>query len=222
MNANRTLIVMAAVAAGTLGWARSTDAAVGLLANPGFENGAGGGSLAGWSTFGNAVPEGTPNSVPTHSGDGVAKQYGNFWGPGAFNVTGVYQKLPATPGATYALDVFTYQAGNDSLVGKANWAVAKVAFFDAADQEIPGAFNEVRVMDGTFAVDTWIDNPAATAVAPANAVQVGAYLMFLQPNNEGGAVLFDDASLSVVPEPASLGLVGTVASLALARRRRSR
>ena len=224
MNANRTLTFAAICAVGALGWASPARADVNLLANPGFESGSGGGSLSGWSAFGNAYPEGTNTGVATHAGDGVGKMYGNFWGAGAFNVSGLYQQFPTAPGNTYQFHVYSRQNTGDDLTGGTadNWVVEKLTFFDASNTEIGSAAVEARILDATFPMDTWVDNPTITAIAPAGATSVGAYLLFLQPNLAGGAVFVDDASLvHVVPEPASVGLVGTCIGLLACRRRRT-
>ena len=60
MIAKRRFAMMTVVA---LGVAAAAPAATNMLANPGFENGAGGGSLAGWGAFANAFPELCHNEI---------------------------------------------------------------------------------------------------------------------------------------------------------------
>jgi hypothetical protein len=218
MIANRkfTLMTALAIAGGAVACLSPATASANLLANPGFENGTGGGSLSGWFGFGNQFPEGTNTGVPTHSGDGVAKMFGTF--SGGFGVSGLFQEFPAAPGQQFEMDVFTRQVTGDSLVGTGNWAVQKIAFFNAANTEI-GA-GESTIMSASFPLDTWVDNAPVLATAPAGTAKVQAFLLFLQPNNQGGAALFDDASFLLVPEPASLGVLGTAAAVLAGGRRR--
>jgi hypothetical protein len=111
------------------------------------------------------------------------------------------------------MDCFTYNLSTDAMSG-GNWAVMKLAFFDAANVEI--GFAEGRILDASSVRDQWIDNAPVTGVAPGNTVSVGAYLLFLQPEFAGGAAWFDD--VSVVPAPGAAGLM--VGGLMLAGRRR--
>lgn len=178
------------------------------LANPGFESG-----FAGWTPFGNAFVETSSNAnFPAYSGNQMAKMFGNF--SGGFNVTGLFQTFPASAGQVWTMDCFTYNLSSDAMSG-GNWAVMKIAFFDAANTEI--GFAETRILDANSVRDQWIDNTPASGAAPANTVAVGAYLLFLQPEFAGGAAWFDDVSLVPAPGAAAvLALGGIVAG----RRRR--
>jgi hypothetical protein len=221
MTANRTLLfAFTAAVAATVGWnASGARAATNLLANPGFENGAGGGSLTGWGAFSNTFAAGTDGGVPTHTGNGVAKMFGSF--NGNFGVSGAFQEFPTTPGTTYQFHVFSRQNAGDDLTKGNNWAVEKIAFFSSPGVEITSAAVEQRILDALSDVDTWIDNPTITATAPAGATLVQPLILFLQPvPNGGGAGFFDDATFSVVPEPASLGLIAGALALVGSRRRR--
>ena len=159
-----------------------------LLTNPGFENG-----LNGWGAFGNALSatNSPPNVVP-RTGNGIATIFGNF--SGGFDVSGVFQSFPALPGQTFTIDCWSRHFSGDALTGNGppnfNWAVMKIAFFDAGGTEIAGA--EGIVLDGTSPTDTWIDNQPVSGTAPAGTASVQALLLFLQPANDGGAAQFDD------------------------------
>lgn len=181
---------------GAPGWAQTN-----ILNNPSFEGGAGH-EIPGWSWFENAYASNNGDEGVwdrTGTGTGVAKLFGNFWGPNNFNVSGFYQKFGAIPGATYQFHVWSYQkTGDDLSIGTGeNWVVAKVPFFNSDDVEFGGV--ETRILDKTFAKDVWIDNAVVTAVAPPGTVSIGTYLLFLQPNNGGGAGFFDDASFVQLP-----------------------
>ncbi|MBK8976872.1 MAG: hypothetical protein IPM29_13215 [Planctomycetes bacterium] len=164
-----------------------------LLQNPGFD-----GPVFAWGQFGNAFLEGSP-LVPARSAPFVMKMFGNF--TGSFNVTGIFQSFPALPGQSFTLDCWSAHASGDAITGPgaptANWAVMKIAFFDAANVEIGGA--EQTIIDGTYPTDVWIDNPAVTGVAPANTASVQALILFLQPGTAGGALLVDDCVFTGPP-----------------------
>ena len=185
-----------------------------LLMNPGFEDG-----LNGWNVFGNAFPEtANPPEIVPFEGDGVAKMFGNF--SGGFDVTGIFQEFDAAPGQTWEMDAYSRHFSGDAMTGNgapdSNWVVMKIAFKDAADAEIGAA--EGTILDGTFATDTWFDNAAISGIAPAGTTQVEAFILYLQPGNDGGAAQIDNVSL--VPAPAALSLLG-LGGLVAARRRRA-
>jgi hypothetical protein len=158
------------------------------LANPGFESG-----LTGWTAFGNAYAESSnpPQFVP-YEGNGLVSMFGNF--SGGFNVSGIFQEFPCSPGDRFQLKCQSRHWSGDAMtgqqgVGNSNWVVQKIAFFDAGSVEIGGA--ESTILDGTFATDVWHDNAAVTGLAPANSVKVQALILYLQPAFDGGAAHID-------------------------------
>jgi uncharacterized protein (TIGR03382 family) len=201
-------------AVGALVAGLSSTAMGNVLANPGFEAG-----LSGWSAFGNAFAETTnPPAIQPLSGSGVAKLFGNF--SGGFNVTGIFQEFATTPGTSWTMDSYSRHFSGDAMVGVGlpndNWAVMKIAFFDAGNAEIGAA--ERVILDGTFATDVWHDNLSITGIAPAGTVKLQAFLLYLQPAFAGGAAQFDDVSL--IPTPGSAAALGLAGVAALRRRRR--
>lgn len=205
---SKRMFVVAACATAALSGVASAN----LLVNPSFEAG-----LAGWNTFGNAFAENAnpPQFVP-NSGNRLVSMFGNF--NGGFNVTGVFQEFASAPGDVWTMDVYSRHFSGDAMTGVGapndNWAVMKLAFFNAGNAEIGSA--ERTILDGTFATDVWHDNAPVVGVAPAGTVRVQAFLLYLQPAFAGGAAHFDDVSL--VPAPGTLGLMG--AGLILTARRR--
>ncbi|MCA9320226.1 MAG: hypothetical protein KDB53_05805 [Planctomycetes bacterium] len=165
-----------------------------LLTDPSFETGA----FTGWTAFGNAVVIPADPSAPPHSGNFLLKMFGQF--TGGFSVGGVFQSFPATPGDGFSMDCWSRHASNDALIGggppSSNWVVMKIAFFDAGNNEIPGASSELNVLDGTSPQDTWIDNAPISATAPAGTVSVQALVLFLQPLNDPGAAQIDDVEFT--------------------------
>lgn len=200
-----------------------------LLANPDFEGPLGGG-VAGWGTFGNVFTE-PETAVVTgdylSDGTTIAKFFGNF--EGGFNVSGLVQGFPATEGETYELQVSSQINSIDPMPGSqatgGNWAVAKIAFFDAptGGSEIPGAAVETFIGDGAlsgFPQDVWVQSPVVVGTAPVGTQRVEALMLYLQPSFDGGAVFLDNASFGLqVPEPSSMFLLG-LSGVALLRRRR--
>jgi len=175
-------------------------ASANLLTNPGFEDG-----LNGWIAFGNAFPE----TITPLEGEGVAKLFGTF--PG---VSGIFQEFDAAEGSEWELSVWS-RSNSDDFIMPDNFAVQKIVFKDAGDVEI-GAVESV-IMDPSFAADTWFNNAAIEATAPANTVQVEAFVLFVQPDFAGGSLLVDNAVFT--PAPGVLGL-GLLAGGAALRRRR--
>jgi hypothetical protein len=210
---NKTAVCAAVLAA--VWMMAPAPASATLLVNGNFDDG--GGSLAGWNTFGNAFSDvGISLSAP-----GSAKMFGNF--SGGFNVTGIFQAFPATAGNPYTLDGASFISSGDPMVGVGapanNWVVMKIAFFDAAvgGTELAAPGNEVTIADGTFAQDVWHDNPAVSVNAPAGTLRAEAFFLYLQPAFDGGAVFIDNAVFT--PEPSSVALLA-LGGLAVLRRRR--
>ncbi|QEG36556.1 PEP-CTERM sorting domain-containing protein [Bythopirellula goksoeyrii] len=129
---------------------------------------------------------------------------------------GVYQIVAATAGTEYQLSV---DAG-----AQAWWlptGEVRLFFLDAADAEL--ASTVIKTTDSIHDPDIYdvgvVYQPwSLSATAPAGTTQ--AKVEFANPNGTGSA-WFDNASLTVVPEPASLALAGlaSVALLCGSRRR---
>lgn len=179
-----------------------------VLTNPGFETG-----LAGWNTFGNVFAE----TVTPRTGAGDAKMFGNF--SGGFNVSGMFQSFPASPGQLWSLDAYFRHNTGDNLTGAGapdfNWVVMKFEFRDAGDSVV--GFAESIVLDGTSPTDVWLDPSPISSVAPANTASVWAFFLYLQPAFDGGAVLIDDAQFIPSPHGAAVLALGALAAW---RRRR--
>jgi hypothetical protein len=190
----------------------SAASAQNMLASPSFETP----GLGGWGFFGNAFGEATNlgAGIDPRTGGSLCKLYGSF--SGGFNVSGIFQQFPALPGQQFTIDCYSRHWSGDPMIGLGatngdNWAVMKVAFFDAAGNEIGNA--EQIILDGTYNTDIWIDNPPVTGTAPPNTVQVGAYVLYLQPGMAGGAALFDDVEL--IGPPSTPAYSGTGEDLEL-------
>lgn len=166
-----------------------------LLTDPGMESG----TWTGWTPFGNSYVEpANPPAVVPNSGGFCGKMFGNW--SGGFNVSGVFQSFPAAPGEVFEIDCYSRHYSGDALIGggapTSNWAVMKIAFFDAGGGEIAGA--EATIIDGTFATDVWHDNAPVQGTAPAGTVSVQCLILYLQPMFDGGALYFDDVEFRKV------------------------
>ena len=122
----------------------------------------------------------------------------------AFADNGAFQNVAvADDGAEYKLSV-------DSGDTEAWWhghGEAKIVFLDAGAAELDSAS---VVWGDDFPYDyaaPW-ENYSVTATAPAGTAEVAVYLMNQWGNDGGGSMRFDNAVLQVVPEPATLGLLG--------------
>jgi len=187
-----TIVIASAVGA-------SSAAGANLLANPGFETGAG--SYAGWFTFGGGVQLSLPagdNIIRT--GAAASKTYGGFDGcPGlpSFNVGGYGQAFTPVAGKVYTLSGYSYIAAADPIPGTTtctkNRMIAKIAFWNAASGGTELAANEVVIGDGNTITEQW-NAFSVSAPTPPGAVRVEALFLYLQPACDGGAVYVDDTS----------------------------
>lgn len=164
-----------------------------VLSNPGFEVGAPGYGATGWIVFGNVYTEASaPPAVDPLSGNQLAKLFGPF--AGGFGVSGMFQEFAAAPGEEWEMSSHARHWSGDPMLGVGapddNWVVQKIVFKDAGDAEI-GAV-ESTILDGTYAPDVWHPAAAISGIAPPGTVQVEAFILFLQPNNAGGAAQVDD------------------------------
>ncbi len=182
-----------------------------LLVNDGFEDPPPAG-LTGWITFGNVFAESSnPPAVVPGGGTGVAKMFGTF--PG---VSGMFQEFPAGPGSMWGIESSARHWSGDALIGAGapndNFVVQKIVFKDAGDVEI-GAVESV-ILDGTFSTDTWHNSGLIVGVAPAGTVQVEAFILFVQPNTDGGAALIDQTRfIDMTPVPTTEATWGKIKSL---------
>ena len=163
------------------------------LANPGFESG----DFTGWQIFGNCYVEDDLPAEPGHyvpyEGLYLAKLFGNFWCENCFNVSGIFQEFPTCEGDEWCFSVNSRNSGWEPMAG-GNWMVQKIAFFDALDNELPGASESV-ILNAASPIDEWIINDVIFGVAPPGAVKMQALILFLQPSLDGGAGQVDAACL---------------------------
>ena len=219
MKMKHTMVGSGLALVGALALSASTANAQNLLVNGSFENAGGftanpitpAGVNAGWASFGSSQSD--MSASPDYPQDGsyallALNGPGNNWNP-----QGAYQIVSGiTAGQTYSLSAFylrdtaltgTYgtpialQLGFGNFVGS-TWTIVGSSTtwgFGPVDGAIPSP-------------DTWYQG-SLTATAPAGAADAVAYLFFMDNGQTAtDAVYFDNASLTAVPEPSSLAILG--------------
>lgn len=207
-----TIIPRTALVGGLL-FVLAGTASANMLANPGFDEA--GGSFNGWLHFENSyisLPEEPHRSAPAS-----AKMFGNF--TGGFNVTPILQVFPANEGEEYTMTGYSFVSSGDPMIGGGppdrNWAVMKIAFFDAASggNEIGGT--DVIIATGLTPQDAWLFH-TVSSVAPVGTQRVEALFLYLQPEGvfDGGACFVDDATFELTgPVSVESGTWGSIKAL---------
>jgi hypothetical protein len=210
----RSSALVAAFAAAAL-LLTPTAAMANLLTDPGFESGTPVPSgVGGWEPFNGAEF----STEQAFNGAYSMKLIANNSVPGAF------QTLPATPGEAFTLT--GYALAPVALAGpEPAFGGIQVSFFDAGGNDLgtvetPGAaaadFRGVNDPAGDFVTGEW-EFLSVTATAPAGAVKIQAFPIYIDFSGNEQGIYVDDMTL--VPEPASLTLLGAC-GLALFFRRR--
>ncbi len=171
--------------------------------NGGFEDN--GGSLAGWSTFGNTPPN--PN-VQIHNEaveEGIAalKLFGQF--NGQQNFSGASQGISVSPGDSISASASAYIRSADSIFGTQNQVAMVFDYYKMVDGKYGSSdylgSKSITIADGSTSNNAWLQH-VLTDTVPAQAVEARLSFVFTQPNNQGGAVHIDDVSfvnLSLTP-----------------------
>jgi hypothetical protein len=183
-----------------------------LLADPGFESGmVVPSAVGGWNVINGAAF----SQDYARSGQWSMRSPFNS---ATFNAPAV-QYVPATPGGEYALDAW----GFTPTVLDATQRAFLVIFFSDSNGSLLGNITAATVeIDSASPANTWIEM-AVSATAPDNAAFVYAELSlfnFSSGSVPPAAVYFDDVSLTAVPEPSSLALIGLGAGFWILPRRR--
>ena len=167
-----------------------------LLTNPGFD--VGGGSLNGWSTFGNTIPNVSASDSVASDGSHALKIFGQFNGPG--NESGASQGVAIAGGESLLAMASSHTPAWDTLVGKTNDVTMKVEFYSEFGAPVDSAsfLSEVSqvIHDGTTPENVWLDH-TLEAIAPENAVEARLSFVFQQNDNDNGAIWIDSAGLFI-------------------------
>jgi hypothetical protein len=188
-------------------------AAANLISNGGFEEGPTGNigdGMPAWGVWGNS------GWHHDDAGRVIGTKAIKFW----WDDAGVFQDATVVAGQQYLFSMMTFNASADRLVG---WnGVLKAEFYNSALGLDPAhKLSEIVVgkyYSATDPVDQWV-TVSGTVIPPATA-DVARVVLFIadwQPS-VGGSLNFDEASVTLVPEPATAGLLGLMLVVGLRRR----
>lgn len=157
-----------------------------------------------------------PAPTPVTTGGVAGDDWGVFFKPFSGNATDgaatghLYQDVPATVGARYKLTGWAGAEANFLAQG----AEIALEFLDGGGAVIPASEQVVNLLP-TLTVNNGLSfnykEYTASGIAPAGAVSVRSRASMIgamaNPAGGGQAFVVDDFSLTVVPEPATIGLL---------------
>jgi hypothetical protein len=160
---------------------------INILNNPSFDGG-----LTGWEVFGNAYLDTRSWAVRTPYG--CAKLFSTFT-PGSDS--GIYQMFEIDPGSIWRMGTNSLTTcREDPIEGtNDNFITAKLTFLDVDTLELDSS--EMVILDNTSPMGTWTHHELI-GTAPAGAVFVRAYILFISPSLLGGAGWVDDITLAQI------------------------
>ena len=134
-----------------------------------------------------------------------------FW----WDDVGMWQDFPVSAGSDYLYSVETLNATTDTLVGWNGQLIAE--FYDIGGGQV-GNVTVDKYYSATDPVDEWV-NVSGVVTAPATAV-TGRMILKIGDwtDTVGGSLNFDNASVTLVPEPTALTALLAAAALVLRRR----
>ena len=156
-----------------------------------------GGSLAGWSVFGNREPNvQTHHEAPAIEGNETLKIFGQFTGNLSFS--GVEQGISVSPGDSISATAHAYIRQLDDLAG-GNSVDMKIDYYSEFGAKFgsPSYINSktITIADAATANDIWHPH-TLTDTVPAGAVEARLAFVFVQPGFDGGAIHIDDVTFA--------------------------
>ena len=200
--------------AAALALSASTTQAANLLIDPGFESGAPGqlnpipipgGVGGGWAVFNGAT------FSTAHPESGTYSLQASEGAASAWNFEAAYQVIGGvTAGQKYTA---TGKFMATTALSAYNPVFIQLDYLSASGTDIgtvetsPG--NALAVQYGAPVVGTWY-TATVTATAPAGAVYVAPYFAMMEngANPTAETIFWDTTTMTLVPEPSSLALVG--------------
>lgn len=182
------------------------DPGTNLLENPGFESGTGDWSLN--------LSGGSASASTGHARSGGNSMVIDSTGAGDWASPNVSQSFPASPGDVFNLQGYMLNSAG-SPITDGSFGLFKIEFRNASGTPLEPASVDVGTSAGgpyygaestpklnsSSATDTWILSEAQ-AEAPAGAVEVGFYLLNVNPpGNTGPPMYFDDVYAMRVGDP---------------------
>ena len=162
-----------------------------VLSNAGFELGASDTVITGWSRVNNAYRK----SDLKHSGNYALCTWGAFW-EGNWAGSGVNQLHPVQEGEIWEASVWA--APSRSISGDNAYAALMISCYDANTQWIDSAVSPQRIHSGSV-LNQW-RQLKVKYIINRSVNFISASPMFIQsPDQEDGAVWFDDCTLCRVP-----------------------
>jgi len=160
-------------------------------------------------------------------GDQALKIFGPFDGGGSGFSTDAFA---ATAGDTFVAEIFVSTPSADTPPANGGTTFLQIQFLDALGNPAGTAaggnqaegFNFFQASAGpdfNENLDEFKLLGVGTAPAPDNTASAVVTLVRINPDNVGGSQVFDEFSVTLIPEPGSLALMG-LGGLALIRRRR--
>jgi hypothetical protein len=177
-----------------------------LLSDPNFASGTVVPSgMGGWATFNGAAFSTTYTLGPTTYSMEDS-------GPSPYHVPGSFQYVPATAGVSYLLTGYMYVP--TALATASDEGFLQITFVDSTTtvnlgtvQTSPGtALVSSPVANNSSPTGTWIFT-SEIATAPAGTAYAEPFTLVLDADAPT-TVYFDELSLTVVPEPSSIALLG--------------
>ena len=207
---SRYVFLSLAVAA----WLAAPATAANLVVNGGFEDGATGAIGAGmpaWGVWGNS------GWHHDDAGRVIGTKAIKLW----WDDCGVFQDVPVVGGSDYLYSVQVFNYTPELLVG---WnGLLKAEFYNSALGTDPGhklgELDVARYYSATGARDQWVTLSGTVTPPPtADLARIVLLVVDWQSTGVGGSLNFDEASVTLVPEPATAGLLALV--LVCGQRRR--
>ena len=155
-----------------------------------------GGSLTGWTTFGNLIPNvQTAHEATPADGNETLKLFGQF--NNELNYSGIEQGISVSPGDDISATLSALVRAADDLVG-ANRVEMKLDYYSEFGAKYGstgylGSSPSTVIASATTANDSWTVHQIV-GTAPAQAVEARLAVVFIQPENDGGAIHIDNVS----------------------------